>query len=108
MIRGHILSELTIKILEADRKLEDHFIRLLCDCIELAEKLSLGYISMEKFEESRANFLKHRKFPEIVAGIPSCCGSIAILDESLSAAVRRCVKWLACHVNKKVRMCDSV
>ena len=31
----------------------------------------------------------------------------AIFEASVSAGVRRCVEWLACHVDMKARMCDS-
>ena len=40
-------------------------------------------------------------------GIPSRVNvNSVILDESASAAVRHCVEWLSCLVDKKVRMCD--
>ena len=63
MICEHVLSKLAIKILEVDRELGDRFIWLLCNCVELAEQFSLGYLSKEQFEESIVDILKCRKFP---------------------------------------------
>ena len=81
--------------------------------VELAGQFPLRYLAMKQFEELSANVLKCRKFLQIVAGIPPGRGSIERqcelrnLDASTSATVRRCVKRLACQVDRKARMWDS-
>ena len=76
MIGRHILGKLLIKILKADCKLGNHFIRFLCNSIEIMEQFSLRYLAVEKFEELITDVLKRSKFPEIVVGIPLCNRSI--------------------------------
>ena len=69
MIREHILRELAIKMLEADRELGDYFIWLLCNCLELVEQFSLGYLTVKKSKEVGVDILECRELPQIVAGV---------------------------------------
>ena len=47
-----------------------------------------------------------REYRRVAGPLRDSVNSV-ILEDLISAAVSRCVEWLACHVDTKARMCDS-
>ena len=62
--------------METENELDDRLMGFLCNGVELREQFALRYLAMKKFKESITGVLKHRKFPEIMEGLPPCGGFI--------------------------------